>query len=132
VVRNWSRQHPIESRPQTRCMTSATAFPELWSADRLADHLGTSTDFVYTLVAERKIGHHRIGKLVRFTAEHIQTYLDSVHVPVETLNTGRRADLPPRTPSPAVSKRPAASAVRNVGGRPRTPTRAATSSEVFS
>ncbi len=114
-------------------MTSATAFPELWSVDRLADHLGTSTDFVYTLVAERKIGHHRIGKLVRFTAEHIQTYLDSVLVPVEMVNTGVRVTPAPRTSSLVASERTGAPAVRNVGGRPRNSTRTAHSSdEVFS
>ena len=127
---------PIADRMQTHHMTNAAAFPaELWGIDELAEHLGTSKDFAYTLVAERKIGHLRIGKLVRFTPEHVLHYQASVAVAVETRHTGRRASpVAQDSPAPAAGD-VVAPVVRNIGGRPRAAARNRTSAptdKVFS
>jgi excisionase family DNA binding protein len=108
------------------------AFPgELWDIDQLAAHLKTSKDFVYTLTAQRRIGFLRVGKFIRFAPEHVRDYLSLIAVPAEGVHTGKRPAVPSDIANAAEGTRAFPTAVRNVGGRTRTP-RTPVAPKVFS
>ena len=119
--RGSSLSKPIGGSRQTEGMAEE-AFPgELWDIDQLAAHLKTSKDFVYTLTAQRRIGFLRVGKFIRFAPEHVRDYLNSIAVPAEVVHTGKGAAVSSHVAHAAEQTRAFPTAVRNVGGRIRTP-----------
>lgn len=51
--------------------------PHLYNVDTLAAYLGHPRSFVYKLTSAGKIGHLKVGRELRFTPAHVQTYLDA-------------------------------------------------------
>ncbi|WP_114906617.1 excisionase family DNA-binding protein [Ornithinimicrobium murale] len=52
--------------------------PRLWTVDELADYLSVPKGYVYKLTSARRIGFLKLGKELRFTDKHIETYLDAI------------------------------------------------------
>lgn len=46
--------------------------------DELADYLSVPKSYVYKLTSAHRIGFLKLGKELRFTDKHIETYLDAI------------------------------------------------------
>ena len=54
---------------------------QLLDIEQTAAYLGVTPRWVRRAVAERRIPHHKIGKLVRFHRDDLDAYLDAQRVP---------------------------------------------------
>lgn len=45
-----------------------------------AEYLGVAVSTLQRLVAQKRIGHHKLGNLVRFTTSDLDLYVASTHV----------------------------------------------------
>lgn len=61
-------------------MTPAPVPAELLTVDQAADRLGMSVRHVRRLVAERQIGHHRLGRAVRLHPADLDAYVANTWV----------------------------------------------------
>lgn len=52
--------------------------PKLWTVSELAEYFSVPRSYVYKLTSSRRIGFLKLGKELRFTDQHIRTYLDAI------------------------------------------------------
>ncbi|GEM_PF-584433 len=63
----------------------------LLTVEAAADRMGTSVRFVRRLVAERRIGFIKLGRLVRITESDIEVFIEAGRMPAITSSDGWRA-----------------------------------------
>jgi excisionase family DNA binding protein len=61
-------------------MTAIPPTVELLTVDQAAERLGMSVRHVRRLVAERRIGHHRLGRAVRLHPADLDAYVATTRV----------------------------------------------------
>jgi excisionase family DNA binding protein len=62
-------------------MADIQKVPQLVTIDQLAERLGVTQRFVRRLVAEGRVPHRKVGKLIRFSEDEIAAWLDSTRRP---------------------------------------------------
>lgn len=58
-------------------MADTQSIPQLVTIDQLAERLGTSVRHVRRLVAERRVPYVKVGRLVRFDPDAVNSWLDA-------------------------------------------------------
>lgn len=56
------------------------ATQEFFTVPELAEHLNVGTRFIYRIVDERRINHHKVGKHLRFHVEDVEGFIKACHV----------------------------------------------------
>jgi excisionase family DNA binding protein len=62
-------------------MIDTPKIPQLITIEQLADRLGVTERFIRRLVAEGRVPHHKVGKLIRFGEDEIAAWLETTHRP---------------------------------------------------
>ncbi len=57
--------------------TVPVAPPAPLSIDQAAQHLGVNVRFMRRLIAERKIRHYKVGKLIRFAVADLDDFVQA-------------------------------------------------------
>lgn len=53
---------------------------EFFTVPELAEHLNVGTRFIYRIVDERRINHHKVGKHLRFHINDVEAFIKACRV----------------------------------------------------
>jgi excisionase family DNA binding protein len=62
-------------------MPDVSPIPQLITIEQLAERLGVTPRYVRRLIAERRVPHRKLGKLIRFAEDEIADWLDATRRP---------------------------------------------------
>jgi excisionase family DNA binding protein len=71
-------------------MTREKKQDKLLTVEAAADRMGTSVRFVRRLIAERRIGFIKLGRLVRIAESDVDAFIEAGRMPVITSSDGWR------------------------------------------
>lgn len=72
-------------------MTREKKQDKLLTVEAAADRMGTSVRFVRRLIAERRIGFIKLGRLVRIAESDVDVFIEAGRMPAITSSDGWRA-----------------------------------------